>query len=354
MRSRISALLQKGVVVTKCWGAVLGVLFALCLPPASSGDHFGDPTLEAYYAGTENLSGQALRDALHEIVENGHTPLPYTSVGSFDVLDALQSTDEDPGDPNNVILIYSRRSEPKSNFEENPNLPGGANPWNREHIWPQSFGVADSGPDFTDLHHLWPADSDVNSSRGNRVFDASNVSDPNFMDPAHAEAPGNSSDTDSWEPPDSVKGDIARALLYMDVRYDGQEVETSDLVLMDAVPASGDPNMAVLSTLLLWHSLDPPDAYERARNEAIHSFQGNRNPFIDHPQWTGAIFSSVTPVPVFGPRGAMALAVLIVCAALVAFVRDRHRGGPARVQSALRVRSRRSSGASSLACRKSK
>ena len=260
------------------------------------GHHQDDLSLAAYYAGTDGLTGQELREKLHSTLEAGHTVVRYsgTTSGMNDVWAALMAANEDPDDSNSVVLIYSLRSEPKSSFMGNPNgLPVGVNKWNREHVWPQSRGLNRSGNtrmDRTDLHAIFPADSNVNSSRGNKIFDESDEEDSRYTSPAHAEALSASRDIDSWEPPDNVKGDIARALFYMDVRYDGQEENTTDLALVERVPTSGTPQMGMLSTLLDWHLADPPDDFERRRNDLIADLQGNRNPFVDHPQWVQGIF----------------------------------------------------------------
>src|SRR5262249_32930142 len=87
-------------------------------------------------------------------------------------------------------------------------------------------------PAVSDLFNLRAVDENVNSSRGNKDFD---VSDSRYLQPASPEAPGTSTDFDSWEPPDSDKGDIARALFYMDVRYEGDTSGEPDLVLTDNV-----------------------------------------------------------------------------------------------------------------------
>jgi hypothetical protein len=98
------------------------------------------------------------------------------------------------------------------------------------------------------------------------------------------------------------RGDVARALFYLDVRYDGSDhqdgSEEPDLILTDdrALIVSDNTNpqdpayMGVLSTLLEWHDQDPPDDVERARNEVVFAAQGNRNPFIDHPEWVRCVF----------------------------------------------------------------
>ena len=235
-----------------------------------------------YYQAAEGLSGTSLRGALNGIIDD-HVVIRYSS-SAFDTADAMEVLDDDPANSANVVLFYSERSEPKANF------PG----WNREHLWPNSYGIDDEAPAFSDLHNLRPVDANVNSSRGNKLFDDSSAADGNLTIPAHPEAPGNSRDTDSWEPPDSKKGDVARAAFYMAIRYEGVDGEP-DLELTDAIEGvtTSGTLMGKLTTLILWHFLDPPDAIEEARNDGIFNlYQGNRNPFIDRPEWVTAIFGN--------------------------------------------------------------
>lgn len=234
--------------------------------------------LQTYYAPAQGLGGNALVTALHQIIDD-HTVIEYGELGEI-----MKVIDEAADDEASVRLLYSNANLPKSSF----NIGGG---WNREHVWPRSDGVGDEGPDYSDLHHLFPSKETVNSLRGNLPFDESTdvQSDP-F-------APESFKDGDSWEPLDRDKGVVARALLYMMVRYDGAEALTSDLMLGDATGAVG--THGVLSTLLAWHRAHPPTDYERSRNDAIYAGidvggtvyrQGNRNPFIDIPQFADAIF----------------------------------------------------------------
>jgi len=95
-------------------------------------------------------------------------------------------------------------------------------------------------------------------------------------------------DFDSWEPPDRVKGDVARMMFYMAVRYEGDN-DTYDLELLNKTGTYG-PKFGKLSTLLQWHELDPVDEREQHRNEVIYSYQHNRNPFIDHPEFVEKIW----------------------------------------------------------------
>lgn len=251
-----------------------------------------------YYDSAMGRTGAVLRLALHNIIK-GHTVIPYSSSAGIDVVDALSVLDEDPLNPNNVILIYSRRSDPKTNF----NVTGG---WNREHLWPNSYGIDSRGPAYSDLHHLRPADSVVNSARGNKFFDLSSPGDANYNQPAHVKAPLASTDTDSWEPPASVKGDIARALFYVDVRYEGDAVNELDLILTDntALINSATNLMGRLTTLLRWHLQDPVEPSEARRNDLVQQlFQHNRNPFVDHPEWVQMLWAGTYPRLVAVPSG---------------------------------------------------
>ena len=210
-------------------------------------------------------------------VTRGHQVIPYSS-SSFDTSDALKIIDQDPASTNNVILLYARRSEAKTNFA----VTGG---WNREHVWPNSYGIDDRHPAYSDLHNLRPEDEDVNSARGNRYFDISQTGHVSYRFPAHPEAPQCSTDFDSWSPPDSVRGDIARTIFYMDLRYEGSVAAEPNLIVVNSVVRiNNDTNlMGKLTTLLLWHAQDPVDDAERGRNDRVESIQGNRNPFVDNP-----------------------------------------------------------------------
>ncbi|SMD11450.1 endonuclease [Lentzea albidocapillata] len=226
---------------------------------------------EAYYTSACGKSGAALKSALNSIIRT-QTKLSYDQVW-----DALKATDQDPANANNVILLYSGRSQAKSTNG------GGGNDWNREHVWAKShgdFGTA-TGPG-TDIHHLRPEDVSVNAARGNLDFD-------NGGSPV-SEAPGSLADGDSFEPRASVKGDVARMIFYMAVRYEGNDGYVN-LEMNNSVSNGSAPYMGKLSVLKQWSAGDPPDAFEKRRNDVIfNNYQKNRNPFIDHPEWVSSIW----------------------------------------------------------------
>ena len=242
-----------------------------------------------YYEPAEGLTGSELKAALHDIISD-HIKYPYTST-STDVWDILKETDQDPNNPENVILLYTGRSQAKTE-NSGESSASGSNRWNREHVWSKSHGFPDEiDTAYTDIHHLRPADESVNSSRSNLDFDNGGNQ--------HVEATECYYDSDSWEPRDAVKGDVARMMFYMVVRYDpGYHTDNSlyDLELVDSTGVDiglppGAPLFGKLSTLIQWHAQDPVDDFELNRQEVIYGYQGNRNPFIDNPQWVESIFS---------------------------------------------------------------
>jgi len=243
-------------------------------------------TPPGYYDSAEGKAGQELRDALHAIVRN-HRIIPYSSSSQVDTSDGLMVLDCISANTNYVVEIYSGSNALASSF-------GLTTGWNREHLWCNSYGLDDVEPAFSDLHNLRACDANVNSSRGNKYYDTTATNSAGFAFPAHTEAPLCSTDSDSWEPPLSDRGNIARALFYMAIRYTGDPTNEPALVLTDntALINSASTYMGKLSTLLAWHQADPVDASEQLRNDVVYSlYQTNRNPFVDHPEWVNLAFA---------------------------------------------------------------
>ncbi|HHJ53764.1 MAG TPA: T9SS type A sorting domain-containing protein, partial [Caldithrix abyssi] len=225
---------------------------------------------DSYYDATQNKYGADLKSTLHNIIK-GHTEYSYS-----DLWNILRDTDEDPNNTDNVILLYTGWSYDKYNNGGDPDE------WNREHVWAKSHGdFGTSPPAGTDVHHIRPTDVSVNSKRGNLDFDNGGTE---YIDGDGAT--GCYYDDDSWEPRDAVKGDVARMMYYMVVRYEGEE--GYDLELVDYTPSTtgNDPVFGKQSTLYQWHWIDSVDDWERRRNDRIYNnWQHNRNPFIDHPEF---------------------------------------------------------------------
>ena len=248
-------------------------------------------SLLSYKNNSMTLREDVTRSELEELLTSTHrNVLPYTSSNKDDVWDAL--IDLDPGQSSasggdgTVRLIYRQ--------VDIPALPHGTSEtWNREHLWPQSRGVEEIDA-FTDIHHLRPADWNVNSARNDEYFGICGLAkgtSTTCVSPAHSEATFDTeSDATNFLPPAIVRGDIARALLYLDIRYG------DDLVLTDCPSDEEDSDttnneMAYLSQLLLWHIEDPVTDEERRRNQrACDRWQGNRNPFVDFPDAVESLF----------------------------------------------------------------
>ena len=248
-----------------------------------------DPVPSGYYTATEGKSGTELASALHDIID-GHTVIPLSQAD-----EAFQVLDLDLFDQGKVVPVFSGTSEPFNGF---PSI------WNREHLWPKSRGIDESGADTSDLFNLRPSLASINSSRGNLIFDNSDTGDAEYLPPgSFGPAPEVSRDSDSWEPPDRVKGEIARAMFYMSVRYDGSDEATLDLKLNNDPQFGGQsliPEMGILDTLLAWNREHPVTDTERFRNQTIFKdFQGNRNPFVDFPEYADLIYNT-EPSDVFG------------------------------------------------------
>ena len=228
-----------------------------------------------YYNGTEGKSGDELKATLNGII-SGHTPYSY-----FFAKEIFKISDADPENADNIIQVYTGFSHDNSDYG-NSGLE-----LNREHVWAKSHGnFADMPPMYGDVHNLKPAAATVNQSKSNLDFDNGGVQ--------HAVATGCYYTDSTWEARDEVKGDIARIIFYMSTRYEGNDGEM-DLEVVDWNNTYPNAQHGKLSTLLQWNLLDPPDAFERNRNDVIFTFQKNRNPFIDDPNFAELIWGEATP-----------------------------------------------------------
>ena len=242
---------------------------------------------DGYYDNTTDLRGEELKEALYNIIK-GHTEYSYTS-SSTDTWDILKEADADSNDASLVVGIYS-------GFKmDGPAEYDNGQGWNREHVWAKSRGdFGTSRGAGTDCHNLRAADISTNSARSNRNFDEADVQ---YIDQSGQYSGTTNSYTSSsafiWEPRDEVKGDIARTIFYMATRYEGENNEP-DLELTEELLDQGSiaPIHAKLSVLLTWHQQDPVDNYERRRNDIVYSYQNNRNPYVDHPEYISMIWGA--------------------------------------------------------------
>lgn len=268
----------------------------------------------SYYDSVDASSCVALRSTLHDVIDD-HTFFPYTA-SVTDTWDILEQADQDPMDPTRIVDVYRNASYAKAG--------GGNTNYNREHTWPNSYGYNDRINDhaYTDAQMLYLANSTYNSTRSNIPYaDCSSLigcavvptDTTNGRGGGPQVYPGEhnwfSNSLDSFEVWAGRKGDVARAVLYMDIRYEGGThgitgqpepdlILTDERALIQTTPGgvfSSVGYMGLKSTLLAWHAADPPDSAEQLRNELVYSYQGNRNPFIDHPEWVACLHTCDCP-----------------------------------------------------------
>ncbi|WP_028114814.1 endonuclease [Ferrimonas kyonanensis] len=231
-----------------------------------------------------------LKKALSTIIATGHKRLSYKQVWT-----ALTYSDQDPANDKNVIEIYTGASISK---HSNQTSGSGAGKWNREHVWAKSHGFpSESQWGYTDAHHLRPADTAVNTKRSNNDF--GECSDTGEEVQFDGKGTGNYLDTakDCFEPRDAIKGDVARMMLYMDTRYQGTDGSMPNLTLVDRTTTADElsSNEAVHGTLCVlyrWHQEDPVDTADQQRNDAVYTYQGNRNPYIDRPELVKEVYGA--------------------------------------------------------------
>ena len=219
---------------------------------------------------TDGLQG-TFRKALTSLIfpDGWYT---YGSSGSDHLSTVLQSADADPTNSSNMIYFYTRDSVKKN----------AASTWNREHVWPQSLSSGHWGTDEagTDLLHIRPTYNDTNSKRGNLVYgDVNKQGQVIYSGVVYGYISGK-----YFEPIDSVKGDVARIIMYVWTTYYDYYKDSSLLITK---------TMQSYDTLLKWHTLDKPDVLEGNRNNYSQtSKQKNRNPFVDHPEYAWRIFGN--------------------------------------------------------------
>ena len=221
-----------------------------------------------YYNAVINLTGQQLYTALHSLIST-NTYSSYDGAKEF----LFQELDNTNG---NVTCIYTGEV-----YYVGYNYTGSNNP-NTEHTYAQSwFSSTDSSKKKADVHHLFPSNSVVNSSRGNYpLYTVANHSSATvyYTDTPWQSYRGQSATGYTvFEPCDESKGNIARALLYFNTRY------------YDTLTQQ---NINMIPVLVQWNTFDPPDATEIARNNAAFGFTTNRNPFVDHPEFVNRIWGT--------------------------------------------------------------
>ncbi|MES2811783.1 MAG: endonuclease [Bacteroidota bacterium] len=266
--------------IVQPWGTPIAPTYGVCSNTMPVG----------YYNSLEGKSGNQLKQAIQDIIAEP-TVVRYQTYG--DIWEILKEADTDPRNSSNVWLMYVEHESSKLN--QQTGTTGAIGFWNREHIYCQSRGDYDNngtnpldtdidGKDTytltsgandiyaggSDAHHIRAEDSPENSSRNNKNYgiDASGTDDYN----------GPTGNSGSW------RGDVARAVFYMAVRYNGLNV-------INGFPSETPTGyIGDLATLLAWNKTDKSDDFEMNRNNVIYTWQQNRNPFIDYPLLADYVF----------------------------------------------------------------
>ncbi len=254
--------------------------------------YYGGNIPAGYYDTAEGLLGEPLRGALHTIID-GHFSISYTGLWT-----AFYTTDDK--DNGKVWDMYSDVPGGTPPYEYTFGIDQGGTAgtegtgYNREHSWPSSWYGALS-PMYTDVFMVYPTDNDVNNRRGSYPFGEVTVpthTTLNGCEVGPCTYPGYTGIV--FEPIDEYKGDFARAYFYMTARY-----YTQDAGWPGSDMTSGANLLPWAEAMLLeWHAADPVSIKEIDRNEAAYVIQGNRNPFIDRPDFVIKMFQpELSPVP---------------------------------------------------------
>ncbi|MFO7575339.1 MAG: endonuclease [Bacteroidales bacterium] len=257
-----------------------------------------------YYLTAEGKTGIELKQALHNIIK-GHTESTYADLWThFVTTDSTSDgkvwdmySDIPGGTP---PYVYTFGTDQCGNYQKEGDC------YNREHSFPKSWFGGEIMPMYTDLFHLYPTDGWVNNKRGNYPFGV--VASATWTSQNGSKLGSNNStgyNGTVFEPIDAYKGDLARTMLYMAVRYYGEDTSwpaASDMV------TGAEPKSWAISMLLHWHNSDPVSQKEIDRNNAVYGIQTNRNPFIDKPEYAQHIWGD--PYSSEGTESAVARPVL--------------------------------------------
>ncbi len=263
-------------------------------------------TLEAgsssYYSTIGNQTCADLKTALHGLI-GGHTSVSYSALWTH-----YQTTDDRTNDAGNATIVWDMYSDNPNGSETEftfvtdqcGSYAGEGSCYNREHSFPKSFwGGTTNNPMYTDMFTVVPVDGWINSVRNNHPYgevvpgtESNITSNGSRTGTCAYTMPGYTGTV--FEPIDAYKGDLARGYFYMATRYEDQIASWENFTAEGNAIMDGTAFPAYepwfLNMLVSWHNLDPVSQKEIDRNEAIYGIQGNRNPFIDHPEYVAMIW----------------------------------------------------------------
>lgn len=248
--------------VVSAWGTPLKPSYGLVLSTQPAN----------YYESLGGLSSANLEQALQNIIAEEGMVRAQTYA---DIIDILEAADQNPANSNQVWQVYVEEGRAKLDYQTTSNNIG---TWNREHTFPRSRGgfnsinlddIRDGKEVFwnTNADSLRHANSDAHALRASYGPENS-IRNNQFYGPGQYVGPSGTLG--------SFKGDVARSVFYLQIRYNGLEI-------VNGYPDGLIGQFGDLATLLDWHRNDPPDDYEMNRNNVVYTWQNNRNPFIDEP-----------------------------------------------------------------------
>ncbi len=260
----------------------------------------GSSGLTGYYASANGLSGYALKSALYDIIKT-HTSQGYGALWGFYSANEIDNYYENDG---SILDIYSERPASSDPYtysavsDQCGNYSGEGGCYNREHSFPKSWFGGTVEPMNSDVHHIFATDGKVNSVRSNFPYGevgSATYTSQNGSRLGSAQSGLGYSGT-VFEPIDEFKGDVARAYFYMATRYQNvigsweNNTSSVDAVLNGSSTQVFEPWF--LTMLKSWHQQDPVSQKEVNRNNAAQPYQGNRNPFVDHPELVSEIWGN--------------------------------------------------------------
>lgn len=269
---------------------VLAVSVVLPSVTNSSNVAIADSSTTSYYSGNyynsidTSLRGDDFRDKLANLITTTHTD--YTSYAGL--ANAYKTTDAVPNKSGYITWFYTGTEVKFSGFG------GSGGQTNREHVWPKDGGSAFSATSEcgSDAHHLRPTECNLNSTRGSKSFGEVEQSTQNVVNQNKSASYGDGT-ADSlcytsgsfFYPAAGYRGATARILMYVQTRWGNK----FNLQFVDG--AGHSKTIGDFKTLMKWHLEELPTQEEINRNQAVYEIQGNRNPFIDHPEYAAYIYS---------------------------------------------------------------
>lgn len=261
-------------------------------------------TVDSYYSSVTASNGTALLGQIHDLITTTHTH--YSSYS--DCSNPSIITQTDAGSSSSYVMEFYSQADISRNWGS-----GKVGTWNREHVWCQSHsnGLWGESGGGGDLLHIRPSESALNSTRGNNKYGAVTNRD-NYKvyyknGSSQNVALGGYNSGGVFEPLDNVKGDVARIVMYVYTHYNtysnvygstngrGSSGYFGTLKFTDIVSASNEN--AAIEMLLQWHNSDPVSDVETTRNDVVYGIQGNRNPFVDKPDYANAIWGDGKVIP---------------------------------------------------------